>query len=139
MDKWVVSCSKIPRVPLSQVTTQTQEVLYNSLHGRHDYNIRKDLFITTPDSKMMPMYPATPETYRKVINDYVTRHNIPKSEMKEFWCEFVDSLLTCYEFEEKAPTDFKAWAYGRLCRYVLTERQQMRSKTAYDPENNFSV
>lgn len=132
--------SRDPKEILAQSMGLTLHDLKSRWNISEPYNVRKHLFIVGIDRKMLPAFNATPEVYKHVIDSYVSWYKIPQHDMKEFWCDFVDSLLVCHEFEEKASTEFKAWAYGRLCRYVLVERQQKRMKTAeaYDPESNFS-
>ena len=88
------------------------------------FNIRRQLFRVDPPNRMFPRYPPVPGIQKEVINQYVTAHCIPKEKMLDFWAEYVDCLLCCYNFEEEAPPQFKAWAYGRLCRYVLLERSK---------------
>lgn len=101
------------------------------------YNIRAQLFAIDPAGRMFPRYPPLPEIHKEVISTYVAHHRIPKERMLDFWSEYVDCLICCHNFEEETPPHFRAWAYGRLCRYYLLERS--RRAVAYDPENNYSL
>ena len=119
----------------------TAPIVYDQSFYDKPFNVRKQLFWFDGE-RMYPKYPPVPEMQKEVINHYVTTHGIPKEQMVDFWAEYVDCLLACHNFEEGAPPQFKAWAYGRLCRYVLIERKQkklMQSTTtaAYDPEHNY--
>lgn len=91
------------------------------------YDISKQLFWTDAEGRTFPMYPSDPAIHKEVIKHYVSAHGIPKESMLEFWMEFVDCLLRCHRFEEEAPAEFRAWAYGRLCRYALLARTKKSS------------
>lgn len=129
-----------PREKLAQVIGYTLHDLEAIWNPAEPYNVKKHMFTVFPDGKMLPTFAATVDMYKRMIDTYVAWYKIPQQAMKEFWCQFIDCLLLCYKFEERANPEFKAWAYGRLCRYVLAERQQMRTTSVetYDPVNNFS-
>lgn len=125
---------------------------YDPMFFDQPHNVSKQLFWRDSASgdKMYPRYPPVPEVQKEVIKRYVCVHNIQESEMLDFWMDYVDCLIACHEFEEKAPQDFKAWAYGRLCRYVLLSRPRLRVSStmttttmmqagAYDPVDNYRV
>ena len=99
-------------------------------------DIRRQLFRVDPANKMFPRYAATPDIQREVVNRYASVHSIGPEKMVEFWCDYVDALVACHNFEEEASPEFKAWAYGRLCRYVLLHRRNLIKANAYDPMYN---
>lgn len=96
-------------------------------------DVRRQLFWIDPAGRTFPRFPAVPEVHKEVINKYATVHAIPKGRMLDFWMDYIDCLLSCHNFEEEAPAEFRAWAYGRLCRYVLLRRIDLRSTVPYDP------
>jgi hypothetical protein len=110
------------------------------------YNIRRHLFFVSSDGHTYPAFIVTPDSYRRVIGAYVLWYKIPRAAMKDFWLDFIDALLLCHEFEEKAPVDFRAWAYGVTVRYILSERKEQLERAArnaqtqpYDPMTNFAL
>jgi hypothetical protein len=156
MEKWGNIASNIQWKRPVETYERTRNVLYESsktarneripppppLESRwprnEPYNVRKHLFMITPDKKFYPAYKSTPDVYKGIIDAYVAWYKIPQQAMPDFWLDFVDALLLCHEFEDKAPVDFKAWAYGIAVRYVLVDRQRKRSEQLpYDPEHNF--
>ena len=86
------------------------------------YSIARQLFVVLTDGKMFPRYPATSVIQKTVICEYVKTHGIRQEDMLMFWTEYVRCLLACYRFEEDSAVEFRAWAYGRLSRYVLLAR-----------------
>ena len=102
-------------LPLSPTLTRQ----YDPSFYEKPYNIRTQLFYIDSMGKMFPRYACVPEIQKEVINQYVAFHEIKKESMLVFWTEFVDCLLSCHNFEEESSPQYRAWAYGRLCRYVL--------------------
>jgi hypothetical protein len=117
------------KMAFSSSFTDRTGLKYDQLFYEKPHNIRRQLFWLDPAGKMFPRYPSVPEIQKEVIKQYVSVHGIPKERMLDFWTEYVDCLLACHNFEEEAPPVFKAWAYGRLCRYVLLERSTSLSTT----------
>ena len=113
--------------------------VYEPLFYEKPHNIRRQLFWMDHSGRMFPRYPAVPGIQKDVIKHYVASHSIPKESIVDFWMEYVDCLLTCPNFEEEAPPDFRAWAYGRLCRYDLLQKKTRTMTTAYDPATNYSL
>lgn len=98
-------------------------------------DVRRQLFVADT-SGLRLRYPPTPDAQRDVINRYVQFHQIAREEMLDFWMQYVDCLLCIPAFEEMYSSDFKAWAYGRLARYLLIHRRDVRESHAYDPTCN---
>ena len=87
-------------------------------------NIKKQLFWIDATGKMFPRFPTIVEIQKEVINKYVETHAISRDHITNFWMEYVDCLLSCYNFEQECPAEFKAWVYGRMCRFVLIDRRK---------------
>jgi hypothetical protein len=99
-------------------------------------DVRRQLFAEDPATKGSVLglrYPPTPDAQRDVINKYVQHHRIAREEMLDFWMQYVDCLLCIPAFEDKYSPEFRAWAYGRLARYLLMRRREATDAQAYDP------
>lgn len=102
-------------------------------------DVRRQLFAEDPAARGCVLglrYPPTPDAQRDVINKYVQHHGVAKEEMLDFWMQYVDCLLCIPGFEEKYSPEFRAWAYGRLARYLLMRRREATEAQAYDPLYN---
>lgn len=127
-----------PPPPLLQPLPH-QEIEYGQDFYATHRDVRKQLFVedaATRSAIVGLRYPATPEAQRDVVNRYVQYHQIAKEEMLDFWMQYVDCLLCIPAFEDAYPAEFRAWAYGRLARYLLMHRQEATTSGAYDPMCN---
>jgi len=85
--------------------------------------IYTQLFVRDSLGSMSPRWRAIPEVQRQVINSYASYHTIPPESMVDFWSTYVECLLCCNGFEENANPEFKAWAFGRMCKFVLMSKK----------------
>ena len=119
------------------VSALLPQLVYEPTFYEKPYNIRRQLFWADGEGRVFPRYPIVPETQREVLKQYVIVHGIRRDQMLGFWTEFVECLLACHNFDTDAPAEFRAWAYGILCRYLLIEEKRRRDELPYDPETNF--
>lgn len=81
--------------------------------------IYTQLFVRDSNGIMSPRWRAVVEIQRQVINSYAAYHSLRPEVMVNFWSTYVECLLCCPGFEERANPEFKAWAFGRMCKFVL--------------------
>jgi hypothetical protein len=113
------------------LTPPVQPPVYDPTFYEMPVNIKRHLFwVDQATGNMFLRYPAIPDVQKMVINQYVASHNIKKEDMLNFWADYVDCLIACHNFEEQASPEFKAWAYGRLCRYFLIDRVSSLKRAA---------
>ena len=128
---------QVPQVPQALLSGSAYD--YGADFYSPQRDVKRQLFVVDPASPNVvlgPRFPANADAQRDVINRYVTFHRIAKEEMLDFWMDYVDCLLSCPNFEEQSAAEFRAWAYGRLCRYLLLHRREARVSGAYDPVCN---
>lgn len=128
----------------ASLTAAPRPITYDQSFYEKPHSIRRQLFWIDQENRMYPRYPSVPEVQKDVIDRYVAVHGIPREAMLDFWAEYVDCLLRCHHFEEEAPAEFRAWAYGRYCRYALLERTKratalLQQQDEYDPVHNYST
>lgn len=98
-----------------------------------EYNVRRDLFY--PNGT--PRLAFVVDMWKPAIDLYTIKYKISPAMALEFWMDIVELVMTfkpSYQTYPYPPSDeFKAWAYGCMCRFVL-EKRDRRRYLKYEPE-----
>lgn len=87
-------------------------------------DIRKQLFYIDQAGFMYPKTSPTIEGWKLMIRDYCQWHCISQlDQICNLWCDVIDALLSCPEYETQVDPMFRAWASMCMCKYVLEQRK----------------
>lgn len=112
-------------------------------------DIKKHLFV--PETGL-PRFVLSSEVWRPVIRAYFAWYNISREQCTLIWADIVDMLLRLPD-GGSGDAEFRAWAYGCLCKFFLEDRQRLKNhKPAvsdgalqqqphgqYDPSENWKL
>jgi len=84
-------------------------------------------YTAEPERLMYPKYPPTVARWKALIHDYCEWHEITRlDQIVSLWSDITDAFMSCPDYDQKVNSDFRAWAYGCMCKFVLEQRKQNR-------------
>lgn len=100
----------------------------------------------------LPRFMVTIDVWKPVIRAYFSWYNIPREQCTHIWADIVDQLLRLPP-TQSGDADFRAWAYGCLCKFYLEDnklavrgnpspRPQVpagSTSAEYDPSTNWKI
>jgi hypothetical protein len=106
-------------------------------------DVKRHLF---DPATLAPRFVLRAEVWKPVIKAYFAWYSIPREECTHVWADIVDMLLRLPP-EGSGDADFRAWAYGCLCKFFLEDRNKTRmssssephASTQYDPATNWRL
>lgn len=107
-------------------------------------DVKKHLFDPITSA---PRFLLKVEVWKPVVKAYFAWYYIPREQCTHMWAEIVDMLLRLPP-ENSGSSEFKAWAYGCLCRFYLEDLKKIRpsveppksaAPAQYDPSANWKL
>ncbi len=96
-------------------------------------NVRRAVFVKTRNDHVYPAYATTIRDQRRALECYADWCGSMYTNYS-YWIDYVECLVNCHEFTDKASIELKEWAFGTLCRMAID-----RERAAYDPILNWSL
>jgi hypothetical protein len=111
-------------------------------------DVKRHLFVPHTTS---PRFLLDVDVWKPVINAYFAWYCIPREQCTHVWTDIVDMLLRLPP-GMSGNADFRAWAYGCLCKFYLEDRKGTKQPdnaqqvapschptSQYDPAENWKI
>lgn len=97
-------------------------------------DVRRALFTRNDQGSTFPKYTTDVSQWKSLIHDFCEWHGITGlDDIVSLWSDVNDTLMTCPDYDKCVNPEFRAWAYGCMCKFILEQRRLARTRVPYSP------